>query len=111
MHRIGRTGRAGRTGIGITFVEAEQAKDVGRIAAALQLHGEFEGTGFAATHRPPARHGRPGAPPSPPPQGRGRGHAGQQRSTPLVRERARPRGAVEPRASPPSVLAPAFSDT
>src|SRR4051794_3752805 len=33
VHRIGRTGRAGRTGIGITFVEAEQARDVGRIAA------------------------------------------------------------------------------
>ncbi len=62
VHRIGRTGRAGRTGIGITFVEAEQAKDVGRIAAALQLHGEFEGTGFADDHRSPARHGRPGAP-------------------------------------------------
>ncbi|MDA0183072.1 DEAD/DEAH box helicase [Solirubrobacter phytolaccae] len=59
VHRIGRTGRAGRTGIGITFVEADQAKDVGRIAAALQLHGEFEGTGFAAasTARPHATGG------------------------------------------------------
>ena len=35
VHRIGRTGRAGATGVGITFVEAEQARDVGRIAAAL----------------------------------------------------------------------------
>lgn len=67
VHRIGRTGRAGRSGIGITFVEAEQAKDVGRIAAALQLHGEFEGTGFA-TARPhatggPARRNRRRRPP------------------------------------------------
>jgi len=59
VHRIGRTGRAGRSGIGITFVEAEQAKDVGKIAAALQLHGEFEGTGFATanTARPHATGG------------------------------------------------------
>ena len=60
VHRIGRTGRAGRTGIGITFVEAEQARDVGRIAAALRLHGEFESAGFA-TATAPARHGRPAA--------------------------------------------------
>ena len=47
MHRVGRTGRAGATGIGITFVEAEQARDVGRIAADLRLHGEFESAGLA----------------------------------------------------------------
>ena len=52
VHRIGRTGRAGATGIGITFVEAEQARDVGRIAAALRLHGEFEHAGLAPTPRP-----------------------------------------------------------
>ena len=52
VHRIGRTGRAGATGVGITFVEAEQARDVGRIAAALKLHGEFEHAGLAPTPRP-----------------------------------------------------------
>ena len=52
VHRIGRTGRAGRTGIGITFVEAEQARDVGRIAADLRLHGEFESAGLAPAPRP-----------------------------------------------------------
>ena len=52
VHRIGRTGRAGRTGIGITFVEAEQARDVGRIAADLRLHGEFERAGLAPAPRP-----------------------------------------------------------
>jgi superfamily II DNA/RNA helicase len=46
VHRIGRTGRAGRTGIGITFVEADQARDVGRIASDLRLHGEFESAGL-----------------------------------------------------------------
>ena len=78
VHRIGRTGRAGRTGIGITFVEAEQAKDVSRIAAALQLHGEFEGTGFAATTARPHATGGPARRR----RGRsqGRGHAGQRNS-------------------------------
>ncbi len=41
VHRIGRTGRAGRTGIGITFVGSEQARDVGRIADQLRLRDEF----------------------------------------------------------------------
>jgi superfamily II DNA/RNA helicase len=52
VHRIGRTGRAGRTGVGITFVNAEQAGDVGKIAAALELHSEYENAGFT---RPKAR--------------------------------------------------------
>jgi ATP-dependent RNA helicase RhlE len=50
VHRIGRTGRAGRSGIGITFVEEEQARDVGKIAAALRLDREFAHTGFARRH-------------------------------------------------------------
>ncbi|WP_157592580.1 DEAD/DEAH box helicase [Solirubrobacter soli] len=52
VHRIGRTGRAGRTGIGITFVEAEQARDMGKIAAALRLHEQFEHAGLGQTPRP-----------------------------------------------------------
>jgi ATP-dependent RNA helicase RhlE len=55
VHRIGRTGRAGRTGVGITFVGAEQARDVGRIAADLRLHAEFERAGL----RPHVDQGRP----------------------------------------------------
>jgi ATP-dependent RNA helicase RhlE len=47
VHRIGRTGRAGKTGVGITFVEAEQARDMAKIAAALRLGDQFERAGFA----------------------------------------------------------------
>jgi ATP-dependent RNA helicase RhlE len=59
VHRIGRTGRAGKTGIGITFVEAEQARDVGKIAAALSLHHQFERAGLASAPRPHTSTGGP----------------------------------------------------
>jgi ATP-dependent RNA helicase RhlE len=41
VHRIGRTGRAGRTGVGITFFGSEQIRDLEKIADQLRLKAEF----------------------------------------------------------------------
>lgn len=46
LHRVGRTARAGRSGTGITLVLPDQESDVGRIAARLKLHAQFEDSGF-----------------------------------------------------------------
>jgi ATP-dependent RNA helicase RhlE len=57
VHRIGRTGRAGAQGIGITLVSADQRHDVGKLAGGLGLAHDLGD----ATHgqRSKARPGRP----------------------------------------------------
>jgi ATP-dependent RNA helicase RhlE len=55
VHRIGRTARAGATGIGITLVAPDQRREVGKMAGELGIaHGLDAGTHHGA--RPP--HGR-----------------------------------------------------
>jgi ATP-dependent RNA helicase RhlE len=46
VHRVGRTGRAGKSGSGITLVLPEQQADVSRVAARLGHRDEFESAGM-----------------------------------------------------------------
>ena len=46
VHRVGRTARAGRAGMSVTFVTPDQLGDVSRMAARLDLHAEFEQEGM-----------------------------------------------------------------
>jgi ATP-dependent RNA helicase RhlE len=46
VHRVGRTARAGRSGLGTTLVMPDQQSDVSRIAARLKLEPEFEREGM-----------------------------------------------------------------
>jgi superfamily II DNA/RNA helicase len=90
VHRVGRTGRAGASGNGISFVLAEQARDMGKIAKSLGLSHEYEQSGgpvsiHAESHTPRrgnhrrGQGGRQGAP--------GGGQQGGQRSGPKRHKR------------------------
>jgi superfamily II DNA/RNA helicase len=57
VHRVGRTGRAGRKGIGITFVAADERQQIRQLAGKLGLE---HGLGAGATHER-GQHGAPGA--------------------------------------------------
>jgi ATP-dependent RNA helicase RhlE len=75
VHRIGRTGRAGRRGIGITLLSPDQHRDVTQLATQLGIeHGlqrehprraasdhraPVAASGARSSHRPPRRRRRP----------------------------------------------------
>ena len=61
VHRTGRTGRAGEAGVGITFVNGDQARDIGKIAAQLDLHEEYDRAGFARPAAAEQQRSRPHA--------------------------------------------------
>jgi ATP-dependent RNA helicase RhlE len=69
VHRVGRTARAGASGVGITFVLEDQVRDVVSMVAGLGLHRELEAGGL-----PVSRHAT-----STPASGRGGGGARRRR--------------------------------
>ena len=51
VHRVGRTGRAGRDGVGITLLSAEQRGDVARLANELGIEHGLAGNGGSRQNR------------------------------------------------------------
>ena len=56
VHRIGRTGRAGRTGTGITLLSPEQHHDVKKLAGHLGLDHDLHGTSARRSTADPSPH-------------------------------------------------------
>jgi superfamily II DNA/RNA helicase len=61
VHRVGRTGRAGRRGAGTSFVLTEQAAEMRRIARELDLIREFDQSLGHVTKSEPSSNGKPAA--------------------------------------------------
>ena len=79
VHRVGRTARAGRSGIGVTFVSELETADVEAIVRELSLETEFKAAGFPVAERGGRPHTQGGASRNRRRGGRGR-HGGRSRS-------------------------------
>ena len=94
-HRIGRTGRAGRPGTGITLVSPEHGRAVTILVEQLQLETEYEAEGLQLISRRNAAGGQ-----GRPRQYRGPGHRpGGQRPRATPRSGAGRRERVPPATS------------
>ena len=60
VHRVGRTARAGRSGIGVTFVSELETADVELIVRELSLESEFKAAGFPLAERGGRPHAQGG---------------------------------------------------
>lgn len=90
VHRIGRTARAGASGVGVTLVTHDQAREMAGMVGGLGLHRELELGGFAsdragsreraARQGAPARHGRRRETAGAPAGGQRRSEGGSRRS-------------------------------
>ena len=58
VHRTGRTGRAGATGVGITFFGGEQGSDIKKMAKALGLAEQFSRSGHTSSDSDPENRGK-----------------------------------------------------
>jgi superfamily II DNA/RNA helicase len=83
VHRVGRTARAGASGVGVTFVLHDQAREFAGMVGGLGLHRELELGGF------PSDSTRPGEPSrrSPGRPGRPTGHSSRNRNSRHSRSR------------------------
>jgi superfamily II DNA/RNA helicase len=87
VHRIGRTARAGASGVGVTLVAHDQTRELAGMVGGLGLHRELELAGMSPGNS--QTHPRP--------SGRGRGGAGRPAGGPRTRGRGRGRSASRSR--------------
>jgi len=91
-HRVGRTGRAGRRGTGISFVLSDQADEVQRMVRNLGIAHEFDGTRGPRSEPAGKPRGQNGGKPRGQAGGKPRGEpGGNGHGAPRRRRRRRPK--------------------